>query len=107
MPATFYCIANNMIVMCDEDFTVQPDSWKLATVETTAPRESHARCEAMLHRANTQPGLLEALEDVVSALSNSKVDGVFAFYHAHGQTYDGPRADMDAARAAIAAAKGE
>ena len=52
------------------------------------------------------PDLFEALMQLVGVLESDALQGVFTFFHVHGQEYKGPIADMDAARAAIAKAEG-
>ena len=59
--ATFYRIANDMIVTCNEDFTV-PLGGGLRLAMAGTEDDQRAETEAMLHRANTQPKLLAILE---------------------------------------------
>lgn len=56
MADTFYRIANNKIVTRNEDGSLPVDP-RVVLGPWTLDREL---CEAMLHRANTQPGLLKA-----------------------------------------------
>jgi hypothetical protein len=78
-----------MIVTCNQDFSVPLNSRVLATVDG-----DQAETQEMLHRANTQPELLEALEAMV----------------ADADTMNEPyrnEALCETARAAIAKAKGQ
>lgn len=59
MADTFYRIANDMIVTCNEDMSV-PLGGGLRLAMAGTEDDQRAECEAMLHRANTQPGLLKA-----------------------------------------------
>ncbi len=61
MPDTFYCVHDYMILTCNEDMIATPDS--LIIVGDGVPPDSK-KVRAMLYRANTQPGLLEACKAV-------------------------------------------
>ena len=111
MPDTFYRIANGYIVTCNEDMSVPLNSQVLVRFDAVVSRP---RVETMLHRANTQPGLVEALEGMLAdmdelfassdhlkmALGLAEIGTPLTFSN------DGPET-VKKARAAIAAAKGE
>lgn len=86
----FYCVAMGMISTCNADFSIPLNARVIATVDG-----DQAECQEMLHRANTQPDLLEALEAAY-----------FQFEH-NGDESDADKTVLNQMHAAIAAAKGE